>query len=69
MKTMGIKEIDCTYTKEIICPYCGYEFSDSWEYNRRMEGGDSTELECPECDKKFTATMDIEITYKSHKRK
>jgi hypothetical protein len=32
---------------EIKCPYCGYEFSDSWEYGK----GESV-IEC-ECGKDF----------------
>lgn len=24
-------------TREITCPYCDYEYSDSWEYNDRQE--------------------------------
>lgn len=26
------REIDHEYTDEVVCPFCGYEESDSWEY-------------------------------------
>jgi len=46
------KEIDCSYTDEIVCPHCGYEFSDSWEnfqYNDEYIEG----IECEKCEKEF----------------
>ena len=52
----GEIEHDCT--DEITCPYCGYEFSESWEYGR-----DHGEIECHECDKSFTYSRDIQVTY------
>jgi len=48
------------YTNEITCPYCGHEFSDSWDYS-------DNEVECPECDKAFTFERHTEVTYTSHK--
>lgn len=57
--------INCEYTDEIICPHCGYEYSDSWEY-----GSDSEDIgleECPECEKGFYATRRVEITYSTEK--
>ena len=35
------KEIDCFCTNEIVCPYCGNEFRDSWEYKN-----DNFEIDC-----------------------
>lgn len=40
---MDKKEKWRSHTDEIICPNCGYVFSDSWEYE------DCGELECEEC--------------------
>lgn len=51
------KEIDHDYTDEIVCPYCGYEFGDSWEL------GDGGELECDKCEKEFEYYRRIEVTY------
>lgn len=46
------------YEKEIKCPYCDYEFSDSWEYD-----DDTTELTCSSCDKEFNVERNVEVTY------
>ena len=51
------KEIDCKYTDEIVCPYCGCEFSESYEF------GDSGECECDECGKEFEYYRHVEVTY------
>lgn len=57
-------EIDCESTPEIVCPYCGYEFYDSWEY-----GGDQSEelglIACDNCGKEFYVTRYIHVTYDS----
>ena len=52
------KEIDHNYTDEIVCPYCGHEFGDSWEID-----ADSGEEECYECGKKFEFYRHIEVSY------
>jgi DNA-directed RNA polymerase subunit RPC12/RpoP len=52
------KEIDHDYTDEIVCPYCGCEFSESYEFDR-----DSGECECYECGKEFEYYRHIEVTY------
>jgi hypothetical protein len=52
--------IDHEYTKEIVCPYCGAEFLDSWEY------GDHDFPEC-DCGKKFISKRDIDVTYITEK--
>lgn len=50
------------YTKQIVCPHCGYTFTNSHECG--YEGWEEDwEEECPECDKKFQASRNIEITY------
>lgn len=60
-------EIDYKLTDEIVCPYCGYEFSDSWEID-----GDNQDIglmECDECYKQFYATRNIEVSYSTRKAK
>jgi DNA-directed RNA polymerase subunit RPC12/RpoP len=52
------EEIDHNYTEEIVCPYCGCEFGDSWENSE-----DSGEEECYECGKEFEYYRHIEVTY------
>ena len=61
------KEIDCSYTDEIVCPHCGYEFSDSWELPMKRDG-DNTEIECDECQKKFTVYLSVTYAYSSDKK-
>ena len=50
--------VEHEYTEEIVCPYCGYKYSDSWEYDN--EGG---ELECYECGKTFNYSKDVSVSY------
>jgi hypothetical protein len=52
--------IDHEYTDEIVCPYCGAEFRDSWGY------GDHDFPEC-DCGKKFISKRDIDVTYITEK--
>ena len=61
-----MKEIDCSYTDEIVCPHCGYKFSDSSEVfclisNDLFEG-----LECDNCEKEFNVERSISVTYNSY---
>jgi len=46
---------------EIICPYCGHEFSDSYECAHR----ECFEEECPECEKKFHVNVITEVFFTS----
>lgn len=43
---------------EIICPYCGYRDSNSWEYDE----GDYM-LHCENCEKEFYVNAKVEILY------
>ena len=51
-------EIDHEYTDEVVCPHCGYEFSDSWEMS---ESDDA--VDCPDCNEVFSMERRIEVTY------
>lgn len=55
---MSKEEIDCEFNKEIVCPYCGYEHGDSWEFKEN-----NGEMVCDGCEKKFNWKRDIEVTY------
>lgn len=44
---------------EITCPYCAYEFSDSWE----CADSDAEEKDCPRCDNTFTFTAMHTLTF------
>ena len=57
------KDIEHEYTEEIVCPWCGYETGDSWECS------DEGEEECPECQKKFNYSRNIQVSYSSWRSK
>ena len=65
---MSEKEIDHDYTKEIICPYCGYEHGDSWEKSNDVFDGDLPDMECDDCNKTFSVYRNGEITYSTSPR-
>lgn len=51
------------FNYEIVCPYCGYEYGDSWECD------DEETLTCPHCDKDFFSERNVEVTYSTHRIK
>ena len=53
--------IDHRYTENIVCPYCGHEHSDSYEYRPGEE--DIGLVECEHCEREFMATRIVSITY------
>jgi len=55
--------IETDSTQELVCPYCGYEDTDSWEYDQNTFDGVLGDIECGECGKKFHAQRNGEITY------
>lgn len=57
------KKIDHTYTDEVVCPHCGYEFGSSHEL------GEDGEVDCEKCGKSFLFCQNIEITYTTWKKK
>jgi uncharacterized Zn-finger protein len=54
-----MKRLKHECTDEIVCPYCGYEFEDSYEFGNEEDLG---LIEC-DCGEEFYATMSIEVTY------
>jgi len=46
------------YEKNIKCPYCDYEWKDSWEFTE--DGGTHT---CDSCEKEFNVERELEVTY------
>lgn len=59
-----MEDIDYKNTDEIVCPYCGYEFSDSWEFDMNHN---STKIKCAECNKEFECEAETTIKYASAK--
>lgn len=65
-----VEEFDTDYTRDITCPYCGYENNDSWEVFGPNDGdGDVTETSCGRCDKEFTVQLNVRVTYSTEKKK
>ena len=50
-------EIDHDYTNEVVCPHCGYEHHDSWEF---PDGG---EYDCANCGEPFLVERIVDVTY------
>ncbi len=57
-----MEEIDHEYTDEVVCPHCGLEASDSWEFLDWVD-----EHECGACGKLYTIERNIRITYTTTK--
>ena len=60
------EEFDTDYKDDIVCPYCGYEFTDSWEFNDTQ---DEQHVECCECGKEFFLYVNISVDYTTRKKK
>ena len=60
------KEIDCSYTDEVVCPYCGYEFQMSYEIFYNPDDDFFRGLECDECGKQFNVHKHVSVTYSSY---
>lgn len=52
---------DTDFTDEVVCPHCGFKYSDSWE----MEDGGHT---CSDCGNKFELSRDVEVHYSTEKK-
>lgn len=62
------KEIDHKRTSpNAICPYCGTEITDTWEYFTTGSDGDEESITCYRCDKSFIITMNVEVNYSTEK--
>lgn len=59
---MSSTHIDHEYTQEIVCPYCGYTNSDSWDYHLDET---PTDIDCvnDKCGRAFKAWTDIAVSY------
>ena len=56
------EEIDHEYTDNIVCPHCGEEERDSWEYSE-----DSGSATCGECRLAFHYERETSVTYTTSK--
>jgi transcription elongation factor Elf1 len=60
------KEIDHSNTDEVVCPYCGYESSDSSEYYLDSY---AKKIHCYECNNDFEAEAEYSVSYNTYKIK
>lgn len=65
---MTSDEIDCSYTDEAVCPWCGYVHTDTWECFL-YGGSDETEIECDECQKSFIVYRNVSVHYSTYQKK
>ncbi len=49
-------------TDGVICPYCGYHYSDSWEF-----AGTDGEATCESCDRAFHYERTISVSYSTRR--
>lgn len=64
-----MNNIEHEMTEEIVCPFCGSEFTESWEFGEYSNDEDLGLVECDECNKSFYATRNISISYSTKKAK
>lgn len=64
LKQFNLEESENWNKREITCPICGYEFSDSWEY-----GSDYGEDECGGCGATFEWSREVEVSYSAEVKK
>jgi len=55
------------YTNNVTCPYCGYEYINSWDLQPGEE--DLGLIECNNCYKHFYASRNINIDYSTEQAK
>lgn len=57
-------EINHRFTDEVVCPHCGHEHSDSWDF---FSDSNTIEIECDRCEKEFGCERDFTTTYNTWK--
>lgn len=60
-----MKGINTQYTDDVVCPYCGYESSDSWEYLKDRRS--YKVITCADCEKQFSLTITYIATYSTER--
>jgi transcription elongation factor Elf1 len=64
-KRMAQRNIKAEYhknTNDIVCPYCGTDYCNSWEYENDMG-----EIVCESCNSRFTYEREVWVTYSTKK--
>ena len=61
--------LDYTHTDHIVCPHCGAKDMEFCDYPESLDrDGDTTLVECTECENSFGVTIYISYTYTSSKK-
>ncbi|HAU1312532.1 TPA: hypothetical protein F8R99_14195 [Legionella pneumophila] len=58
-------ELEHKFTDEVVCPWCSYEYEDSWEFHTNE--GYTVETECIECQKPFQIYIDVSVNYSTNR--
>jgi len=66
-KPNPIDELDYLHNDEVVCPYCDYEHSDSWDFG--LKDGNESEIECGDCEKTFTVISELEVHYSTWRKR
>lgn len=64
LEQFNLEEDENWDKSEITCPICGYEYSDSWEYD-----SDCGELECEGCGATLEWSREVEVSYSAEVKK
>ena len=62
-----MEEHEHTFTKEVVCPWCGYEHGDSWERGSPNDLESYGDDDCGRCGKKFAWHRDFSVWYNTEK--
>lgn len=55
---------DTSYTDNITCPHCGFEYTDSFEFHREGDG----EINCDNCSNDFEFSCNFSVDYSTNKK-
>lgn len=58
-------DINHEFTRNVTCPWCGHQDSDSWE--RHMNDGDCEEEECGKCGMPFVVSCIVTVEFSTEK--
>jgi len=61
-----VNEIDHEYTEEVVCPYCGYKHTESYEFFSDIASEEEVEIDC-DCGETFIANQSVSVHYYTRK--
>jgi len=63
------EDFELVRNAEVVCPYCGYVDTDSWEiFEYDDVDGAKTEYTCNECEKEFVIILNVEYSFTSERK-